>query len=116
MMLLCACGTGFGAAQRVLVTTKRASRYGSARNLTGMRPVWLVLSLTSCAGSWAAHIWGSSGLWWPGVGVDCPRANVPDRVLPVLPSYVRTRARYYCEIFFQLLEEEATRDGDLATS
>ena len=86
-------------------------RYGSARNLTGMRPVWLFLSLTSCAGSWAAHIWGSSNLLWPIVASIIP---VPLFLIAffILPSYVRTRARYYCEIFFRLLKEESERHGD----
>ena len=89
-------------------------RYGSARNLTGMRPVWLGLSLTSCAGAWAAYIWGSSDLLWPCVASIVP---VPLFLIAfsVLPSYVRTRARYYCEIFFQLLEKEAATEGDVAT-
>ena len=85
-------------------------RYGSARNLTGMRPVWLGLSLISCAGAWAAYIWGSSELWWPSVASIVP-APLFLIAFFVLPSYVRTRARYYCEIFFQLLEEEAAREG-----
>lgn len=81
-------------------------RYGSARNLTGMRPVWLSLSLLSCVASWSAYIWGSSELLWPII------ASIPPLPLfwvafRVLPSYVRTRARYYCEVFFRLLEEEA---------
>ena len=90
-------------------------RYGSARNLTGMRPLWLFLSLASCAGSWATHIWGSSGLWWPGVAsiILAPLFVI---AFSILPSYVRTRARYYCEIFFQLLAEEAVREGDPALS
>ena len=86
-------------------------RYGSARNLTGMRLVWLVLALTSCAGSWAAYIWGASDFLWPIVASVVP---IPLFLIAfsVLPSYVRTRAQYYCEIFFRLLKEESERDGD----
>ena len=90
-------------------------RYGSARNLTGMRPVWLGLSVTSCAGAWAAYIWGSSELWWPSVASIVP-APLFLIAFFVLPPYVRTRGRYYCEIFFQLLEEEAAREGAPARS
>ena len=94
---------------------QESARYGSARNLTGMRPVWLALSLISCAGSWAAYIWGSSDLLWPIVASVVP---VPLFLIAflVLPSYVRTRARYYCEVFFQLLKEESKRDGDSSHS
>jgi hypothetical protein len=81
-------------------------RYGSARNLTGMRPVWLGLSVVSCAGSWAAHIWAGAPLQWAIVASVLP---VPLFLIAfyVLPPFVRTRARYYTEVFFRLLEEEA---------
>lgn len=90
---------------------QESARYGSARNLTGMRPVWLALSLISCAGSWAAYIWGSSDVLWPIVASVVP---VPLFLIAfsVLPSHVRTRAGYYCEVFFQLLKEESARNGD----
>lgn len=81
-------------------------RYGSARNFTGMRPVWLSLSLFSCVGSWVAYVWDDSRLLWPIIASVLP----PPLFLIafyVLPSFVKTRARYYCEIFFRLLEEEA---------
>ena len=90
-------------------------RYGSARNLTGMRPVWLFLSLASCAGSWAANIWGSSDILWPIVASIVP-GLLFFIAFSVLPPYVRTRARYYCEIFFRLLKEESERGGDPAHS
>ncbi len=82
--------------------------YGSARNLTGMRPVWLGLSLISCAGSWGSYIWGASDLLWAIVASVVP---VPLFLIAfvILPSYVRTRAQYYCEIFFRLLKEESGR-------
>ena len=81
-------------------------RYGSTRNFTGMRPVWLFLSLISCVGSWAAYAWADSGLFWPMVASALP---VPLFLAAyyVLPAFVRTRGRYYCEVFFRLLEEEA---------
>ena len=90
-------------------------RYGSARNLTGMRPVWLSLSLISCAGSWAAYYWGSSNIFWP-IGASIVPVPLFLIAFSVLPLYVRTRARYYCEIFFQLLKEESARDSDASHS
>ncbi|MYF39476.1 MAG: hypothetical protein F4146_07505 [Rhodothermaceae bacterium] len=89
--------------------------YGSARNLTGMRPVWLFLSLASCAGSWAAYFLGSSDIFWPIVASTVP-GLLFFIAFSVLPPYVRTRARYYCEIFFRLLKEESEKDGDSAHS
>ena len=84
---------------------QESMRYGSARNLTGLRPVWLLLSVLSCAGSWAAYVWQDADLLWPVVSsvVPAPLFLIGFRVLP---SFVLTRARYYCEIFFRLLEEE----------
>lgn len=81
-------------------------RYGTARNLTGMRPMWLSLSVVSCTGCWAAFLWQDVGVLWPIVSSLIP---VPLFVLAfrVLPAFVRTRARYYCEVFFHLLDEES---------
>ncbi|WP_419858612.1 hypothetical protein [Candidatus Palauibacter irciniicola] len=80
-------------------------RYGSARNFAGMRPLWLSVSVLSCAGTWAAYRWADSNLVWPIVASLLP---VPLFVIAyrVLPRFVRIRARYYCEVFFQLLEAE----------
>lgn len=86
---------------------QESMRYGGARNLAGMRPVWLSLSVVGCAGSWAAYVWANGGLFWPIVATALP---LPLLLLAytILPSYVRTRAQYYCEVFFRLLEEEAS--------
>ena len=81
-------------------------RYGSARNLTGMRSIWLSVSLISCVGSWAVFFSGDCPLLWPIIASALP---VPLFLVAfyLLPPFVRTRARYYCETFFWLLEEEA---------
>lgn len=82
-------------------------RYGSARNLAGMRPVWLGLSCFSAVGCWVAYFWLGTGVLWPVVATTL---TVPLFLVAffVLPDYVRTRARYYCEVFFRLLEEDAS--------
>ena len=82
-------------------------RYGTARNLAGMRPLWLSLSVASCAGSWAAYLWADAALLWPIVASALP---VPLFLIAyhLLPSYVRIRGRYYSEVFFRLLEEEVS--------
>lgn len=87
---------------------QESMRYGIARNLTGMRPIWLSLSFVSCVGSWTVYVWGNTPLLWPIVSSLLP---VPLFLVAfyLLPSFVRTRARYYCEIFFRLLEEEAAK-------
>ena len=68
--------------------------------------MWLSLAVLSCMGSWAAHVWADAGVLWPIVATVIP---LPLFLVAfcVLPSFVRTRARYYTEVFFRLLEEEA---------
>ena len=80
-------------------------RYGQARNLAGLRPVWLSCAVVSCAISWTTYGLTGSGLFWASVStlVPVPLFWIAYRLLP---SYVRARARYYCEIFYRLLEEE----------
>lgn len=80
--------------------------YGRARNLTGMRPVWLSISLLACAGCWATYIWLDAPLHWAIISSVMP---VPLFLIAfyVLPGFVRTRAKYYAEVFFRLLEEES---------
>ena len=80
-------------------------RYGGVRNLTGMRAVWLSLSLVSCIGTWLAYVYGTSDIVWSLIASALP-APLFWIAFYVLPSFVRTRARYYCEVFFRLLEEE----------
>jgi len=84
-------------------------RYGYARNLAGLRPVWLGLSIAGCLGSWAAYLWADGHLTWAIVSTMLPA--VLAMLARVLPAFVRTRARYYCEVFFQLLDEEAKATG-----
>ena len=81
-------------------------RYGYARNLAGLRPVWLVLSAIDCLGSWAVHLWAQGGLSW--AIISTVFLVFLALIAPVLPAYVRTRARYYAEVFFQLLDEEVS--------
>lgn len=80
-------------------------RYGYARNLTGMRPVWLGLSFVACLGCWASYLWAEGALIWAIISTITPVLLA--LIGWVLPAFVRTRARYYCEVFFQLLDEEA---------
>jgi hypothetical protein len=80
-------------------------RYGYARNLTGMRPVWLGLSVVACLGSWGLHLWAEGELIWTIISTVV--LGLLALLARILPAFVRTRARYYCEVFFQLLDEEA---------
>ena len=89
---------------------KENIRYGYARNLVGLRPVWLALSAFGCLGSWAAHLWAHGDFSW--AMISTVALVVLALIARILPAYVRTRARYYTEVFFQLLDEEASRRGE----
>ncbi len=83
--------------------------YGYARNLTGMRPIWLGLTTLGTAACWTAFLLGKSQEpLWPLVSSVATLACWPIAFV-VLPRYVRTKARYYTEAFYtglmSLLEE-----------
>lgn len=86
--------------------------YGYARNLTGLRVIWIPTAILSFAGCWVA--------WWRFDGhiLWAVLATVLLCILPVvgvfvLPGYVRQKADYYAEAFFAAVErinlEEQTR-------
>lgn len=87
-------------------------RYGYARNLAGMRPVWLGSSILAYLGSWAVYVSADGELIWAIISTVV--LILLALVTRVLPAFVQTRARYYSEVFFQLLDEEAEaqRSGD----
>lgn len=72
--------------------------YGFARNLTGLRPVWLALSLASMAVCWIAYFCASTQLVWP-VTATGVTALAFVLAFAVLPDYVRRKAHHYAETF-----------------
>ena len=80
--------------------------YGYARNLTGLRPVWLLFSLVSMVGCWAIYLFDNGLVLWPIMASLVPGLCFY-LAFCVLPRYVKTRAHYYSEVFFRLLKEEA---------
>ena len=77
--------------------------YGFARNLTGMRPIWVGFLLASTTACWVAYfVIDSDALLWTIVSTLLALVLVPV-ALWVLPGYVRTKATYYAESFFGTL-------------
>lgn len=76
--------------------------YGFARNLTGLRIVWVSFSALSCAGCWVAYLTSSGPLLWCVVStvvlVLCLLL-----AYVVLPGYVKKKAHYYAEAFYGTL-------------
>jgi len=73
--------------------------YGFARNLTGLRLVWLPLSLVSAAATWIAHLHASAELVWPVIATAIAALGFVF-AFGVLPDYVRRKADHYAETFF----------------
>lgn len=76
--------------------------FGFARNLTGMRPIWISFLLTSTAACWLAAKLDPGALLWAVSSSIIAVVLVPIG-LWVLPRYVRTKATYHAESFFGTL-------------
>ena len=77
--------------------------YGFARNLTGMRPIWILFLLVSTIACWIAHfVTGKDVIMWAIVSTFVSFISVPI-AFNVLPCYVRDKATYYAESFFGTL-------------
>jgi hypothetical protein len=77
--------------------------FGFARNLTGMRPIWICFLLASTAVCWLSFaVMAREALLWAVVSSILALVLIPVG-LWVLPGYVRTKATYYAESFFATL-------------
>jgi hypothetical protein len=73
--------------------------YGFARNLTGLRWVWGLFALGSLGGCWSAYIWYGRPIFWAVTSTVV--ALCAFALAIVLPRYVRRKAHYYAESFFE---------------
>lgn len=73
--------------------------YGFARNLTGLRGVWGGLAFASLVGCWSAYIWYERPILWAVVSTAVALSALA--LATLLPRYVRRRAHYYAESFFE---------------
>jgi len=71
--------------------------YGFARNLTGLRPVWITFALSSCVGCWYAYIWDNGAILWAIISTVIAAGAV--LLAALLPAYVHRKAHYYAESF-----------------
>lgn len=73
--------------------------YGFARNLTGLRPIWILFSLASAIGCCSNYIWHEGSLLVCG---GCIIIFIAAVILgfAVFPAYVRQKAHYYAEAFY----------------
>ena len=75
--------------------------YGFARNLAGLRLVWLPLSVVSVAATWLGYAITGNGVFW---GIIAGTILLVCLVaLRALPRYIRQRADRYAESFFGML-------------
>jgi len=73
--------------------------YSFARNLAGLRGVWLSFALFSLVGSWSAFIWYERPVLWAVAAMVIAFGAIALALL--LPRYVRKKAHYYAESFFE---------------
>ena len=77
--------------------------YGFARNITGMRPIWIGLLVASALVCWVTYaMTDTTALLWAVVSSLFAVILIPVGIC-VLPGYVNTRAVYYAESFFATL-------------
>lgn len=77
--------------------------YGFARNLTGMRAIWVGFTLASTTACWIAYFLADKDvLRWAIVSTLLALMLIP-LAFWILPGYVRTKATYYAESFFGTL-------------
>jgi len=76
--------------------------YGFARNLTGLRPVWIAFSIGSNLACWGGYAWLNCPIFWCIVSTIISLIAIQLGCL-ILPSYVRKRAYYYAESFYGTL-------------
>jgi hypothetical protein len=77
--------------------------YGFARNLTGMRAIWVAFLVASAAACWIAYFAiDGSALLWSNVSTLLAIILVPTAFW-ILPGYVRAKAVHYAESFFGTL-------------
>ena len=72
--------------------------YGFARNIAGLRPIWITFALVDFVGCWCAYKWGRGDILWVIVSAILVAAAPVTAIM--LPEYVRKRAKYYAESFF----------------
>jgi len=72
--------------------------YGFARNLTGMRPIWISFALISAAICWFEYFFSGADLLWPIISSVVAIIAIILAFL-VLPDYVRIKAHHYAETF-----------------
>ena len=72
--------------------------YGFARNLAGLRLIWLPLAFASFIVCWIRYVMVGDSIIWPLISTIIAIATVV--IARILPSYVLRKADYYAESFF----------------
>jgi hypothetical protein len=77
--------------------------YGFARNFTGLRVVWLPLSAVATIACWTMFLIDKANLPWCIVATVLAVMEYP-LAFTILPAYVRRRAAYYADSFFDAVK------------
>lgn len=91
--------------------------FGFARNLAGLRWVWGIFALGSVVGCWSGYIWYGRPVLWAVASTVVAIGAIG--LAAILPRYVRKKAHYYAESFFEAVvalsdtpEKEAPPEGE----
>jgi len=76
--------------------------YGQMRNFAGLRPIWMLTSIASCAGCWLLFALRQENLALPIIASALLAVCLLSAV--VIEEYVRTTARHYADSFFGALD------------
>ena len=84
------------------------SDYGFARNLTGLRCVWITFAMASLVGCWVSNVWqnGSSLLAFTSTLIAVGTIILGR----ILPKYTRQKADRYAESFFAAVVDLNSED------
>lgn len=77
--------------------------YGFARNFTGLRVVWFPLSTLAVITCWVMFFFSKANLPWCIAATLLAILEYP-LALAILPAYVRRRATYYTESFYDAVK------------
>ncbi|TQE99815.1 MAG: hypothetical protein FKY71_06685 [Spiribacter salinus] len=83
--------------------------YGFARNLAGLRVVWLPLCIATAALCWYQFATDRAEIAWP--IASSALLGLAAATACTIKPYVRRKAEYYAEAFFQALVEHAGADS-----
>lgn len=83
--------------------------YGFARNLTGLRTLWIPATTLATVACWLAFLMADADLAWC-IATTATAVLACPLGLVLLPEYVRQKANHYADSFFDAVRAYATKE------